>query len=452
MALSANTVFEIRTGGADTNGAGFVTGASGTDHSLQDAAQYSVTDAVTAGTTTITSVTANFGTDVVGNILYIEGGTGAIVAAWYEIISRTNSTTIVVDRSTGLSVGTGATLKIGGALASPGGLGAALASASTSGMKAWIKSGTYTLTSSTANVAGGKFSGPSNKPIRIEGYTTTRGDGGVPIISCGAIGTITVFTVAIAGDIQTVASLRYLKVDANGQSSITAFAVSGQTTRIEDCYALSCSTGFLITSNADIVRSFAESCTTGISVNSANAFMCRTKSCTTGFSQLTTGVVAHCLATGGTTGFSSNSNSYCRAINCVAYGASGSGYATWYMGWATNCYAENCGAYGFNMPRSSIQNCGGYNNTSGNVNASNVVYNDGFVTLSGSAFVDAAGDDFRPNATASAGALLRAAGIGVYGQTDNRDIGAVQHADPVGATGFVVRRRKRYIPDQEHFY
>ena len=64
MALSANTVLEVRNGGSDTNGGGFVTGAAGTDWSQQDAAQYSVTDGVTAGTTTITSATANFGTDV----------------------------------------------------------------------------------------------------------------------------------------------------------------------------------------------------------------------------------------------------------------------------------------------------------------------------------------------------------------------------------------------------
>ena len=58
----------------------FVTGASGTDHTLQDAAQYSVTDGVTNGTTTITSATANFGTDVVGNLMYVHGGTGIVAA------------------------------------------------------------------------------------------------------------------------------------------------------------------------------------------------------------------------------------------------------------------------------------------------------------------------------------------------------------------------------------
>ena len=51
MALSANSVFEVRTAGNDTNGGGFVTGAAGTDYSQQDAkntagSDISTTDAV----------------------------------------------------------------------------------------------------------------------------------------------------------------------------------------------------------------------------------------------------------------------------------------------------------------------------------------------------------------------------------------------------------------------
>ena len=81
MALAAASVFEVRTAGNDTNGGGFVTGAAGTDYSQQDAknsggADSSVTDGVTAGTTTVTSLTAAFGTTIVGNIIYIGVGSG----------------------------------------------------------------------------------------------------------------------------------------------------------------------------------------------------------------------------------------------------------------------------------------------------------------------------------------------------------------------------------------
>lgn len=170
MALSANTVWEVRTTGADTNGGGFVTGSGGTDWSQQAAAQYSVTDAVTAGTTTITSATAAFGTDVVGNILYIQGGTAPVTAGWYQIISRTNSTTIVVDRSTGLTTGTGATLKIGGALLTIG----AVEPLIVRGNVVWVKSGTYSI-SSTINWDSGD-SLPAYTPVYMLGYDATRGD------------------------------------------------------------------------------------------------------------------------------------------------------------------------------------------------------------------------------------------------------------------------------------
>src|SRR3989344_5109514 len=152
MALSANTIFEVRTSGSDTNGGGFVTGASGTDWSQQNAAQYAVTDGVTAGTTTITSATANFGTDVVGNIMYVEGGTGAVAAGFYQITARASSTSITVDRSTGLTAGTGVTLNIGGALATPGRI--IQTGILADGNKVYIKSGTYTLTTTTPGPAG----------------------------------------------------------------------------------------------------------------------------------------------------------------------------------------------------------------------------------------------------------------------------------------------------------
>lgn len=170
MALSSTIVWEVRTGGVDTNGGGFKTGASGTDWSQQNAAQYSVTDAVTNGTTTITSATASFGTDVVGNVLYITGGSGSIVAARYEIVSRTNATTIVVDRSTGLSAGTGATLIIGGALLTL----ATLEGSNVGGNKAWIQSGTYSLTSTLTLTASASPDGTAL--IVWRGYQTSRGD------------------------------------------------------------------------------------------------------------------------------------------------------------------------------------------------------------------------------------------------------------------------------------
>jgi hypothetical protein len=172
MSRNANTVWELRAAGADTNGGGFVTGASGTDWSQQDTPQYSVTDGVTAGSTTITSATAAFGTDVVGNILFVSGGTGSVVGDWYEIVSRTNATTIVVDRATGLTAGTGVTLKIGGALATWAKLWALMSAGNNSYVKGSFTITTAVLISFSAGVATGSFGS------LVQGYTTTRGDTG----------------------------------------------------------------------------------------------------------------------------------------------------------------------------------------------------------------------------------------------------------------------------------
>lgn len=162
-AISASTIWEVRTTGSDTNGGGWIAGGSGTDWSQQDTAQYAVTDGVTNGSTSIVSATANFGTDIVGNTCYIAGGTGSITPGWYQVASRTDATTLVVDRSTGLTAGTGVTINCGGALAS---IGAAPLVASN---KLYIKAGNYTTTATITF---------SVNNLKIEGYSTTRGDGG----------------------------------------------------------------------------------------------------------------------------------------------------------------------------------------------------------------------------------------------------------------------------------
>lgn len=161
MAIASTTVFEVRPGaGSATNGGGFVPGSSGTDWSQQNAAQYSVTDGVANGTTTVTSATAAFGTDVVGNIVFIGG-------AWYQIVSRTNGTTIVVDRA--ITAATGLTLKIGGALD----LCATAEPLLTAGMTLWIKVGTQTLTNPIVLSNSGDS---TNGPISWKGYDQVRGD------------------------------------------------------------------------------------------------------------------------------------------------------------------------------------------------------------------------------------------------------------------------------------
>lgn len=168
MAISANAVFEVRTTGADTNGGGFVTGASGTDYSQQDSAQYALTNGQTQGTTVILLAAA--ASDMVGNIAYISGGTGAVVATRRQITAVNVGVSITVDSSTGLTSGTGVTVNIGGALQT---IAAGIAFM-VAGNICWVKSGTYNITSSITFNPGNAL--PNGVPTYLLGYNSSRGD------------------------------------------------------------------------------------------------------------------------------------------------------------------------------------------------------------------------------------------------------------------------------------
>lgn len=161
-AIASTAVWEIQTGGDNTNGGGYVSG--GTDYSQSTTPITSVTDGVAAGTTTITSATASFTAAMVGNIMSLEGGTGTLTRTRRQITGFTNSTTVTVDAS--VAAGTGITVKVGGCLAT-------VAEATTSivaGNDIYIKAGTYTHTATwTQNVAG-----TIGAIIRWIGYDTNR--------------------------------------------------------------------------------------------------------------------------------------------------------------------------------------------------------------------------------------------------------------------------------------
>lgn len=461
MALSASTVLEVRTTGNDTNGGGFVTGSSGTDWSQQNSPQYSVTDGVTAGTTTITSTTASFGTDVVGNLVYVQGGTGSVVAGWYQITARVNATTITVDRSTGLSVGTGATVRIGGALATPG-----MASfvKTTAGMEVWIKAGTYTLTSSTASVSGGPISdttgGVSLTDLSVwRGYNTVRGDLTTrPVISAGSITGITMMAASASRT-----AFMNIELDANNGASNIGVDMGG----------LNNGVAYMKVSNAK-----------GISYNNGSFhFMCEAVNCqgtNSFFSGNVTAAFISCVArdTSTTThnGFFASGGSGATYIQCVASGLTGTsavGFVSSTSGYPTlsgcvaynighdgfnisptvgglieNCIAYSCGRYGFTSSNGSeffyfLQNCAGGNNTTANIDPSSftasVTFS--FVALTGNPFTNAGSNDFSLNNTAGAGAALRGTGFpSLPGGTTVAfpDIGVAQHKDTAGYTGFIM--------------
>lgn len=444
MALSASSVLQVRTDGSDTNGGGFVTGATGTDWSQQAAAQYAVTDAVTNGSTTITSATANFGTDVVGNLLYIAGGTGAITGAWYQIMTRSSATTITVDRSTGLTTGTGATLNIGGAFLT---LAAMLAIMTVSGMTAYVKAGSgYTIGTGLTTSSSPSLGSHQN----VIGYTNTLTDGGRVTITASA--GITMLTCAGSGwkwsnfifDANNVASTNGVNLSGTWSNHLWncivknckgyGVTVGGQGSGIDNCEVTGCATG----TAAVVLAEFASVLNCAIHDNTIPGISAGSNSATVQASLIynNTGASSDGIIF---TGGGAHSGKF---IGNTIYGNGRDGLrlATYPASIVSGNIFVGNGGYGFNSAslspaRDNPMNHHNafYNNTSGARN--NASAGPGDVTLTGDPFTNAAGGDFSLNSTAGAGAAARAAafpGALIAGGTGYRDAGALQHLDAGG--------------------
>lgn len=186
MALNAAIVWETRTTAtaANANGGGFKTGATGTDFSQQDAAQYSLTGVTTAGADAVL-LSGSAAADMVGNIAYISSGTNFTVGR-YEITSVSVGVSITLDRNCASAAGALGVVAIGGAL-SLGSSDDAIFETMVAGNKMFVKSGTYTLNGTVSISAAGS----TTVPIIIEGYASTRGDRPAgstrPIFDAGAV-------------------------------------------------------------------------------------------------------------------------------------------------------------------------------------------------------------------------------------------------------------------------
>lgn len=173
MALSSSIVWEVRTSAtaSNANGGGFKTGASGTDYSQQDAAQYNLTGVTTAAADAIL-LHASAAAVMVGNIAHITGGTNFTIG-WYEIISVVAGVSITLDRNCTTAAGAAGVVNIGGALSMASTLDDDAFEACVAGNIWYIKAGTYALGEGVAVSVG---VGTAASPVKIYGYQTTRGD------------------------------------------------------------------------------------------------------------------------------------------------------------------------------------------------------------------------------------------------------------------------------------
>lgn len=470
MALSANTAWEIRpTNGNDTNGGGFVAGATGTDYSQQNAKNtvgnnISTTDAAANGTTTITSATASFTSAIVGNIIFLSGGTGAITAQWRQVTAFTNSTTITIDAT--IAASTGMTMNIGGALQTLSKASAIYVASN----KIFFKAEATQQISAGITFATGVNASNTAPPSRIIGYTTTRADAGrgtIQLITNSGLTAITLSGIA-----------NYLEnfvIDCNSLATSTGITASGSESAVINCKVMnfktrgiSCAQTGAKAISCEVTGGVAGA-TNAITLNSGatEAAWCwiHDNACP-GIQMNADGdAVISCLITNNS-GASSDGvqlNSIGGSvIHCTIYGNGSDGiHATSTGGFGNvnirgNILANNAG-YGLNSSagwaaRPAFDGNAYFSNTSGTRNnvddtITNAIdgvasYTNVFdvVLVGSSPFTNAAGGDWTLNNSAGAGALLRGTFANSFipgaGLRSYEDFGAYQHQDSGG--GMVV--------------
>ena len=447
MALSSASVFEVRAAtGSNNNGGFFVAGASGTDFSQADAPTLTVTDAVTTGTTTVTSVTGGFLATHVGNGLFLVGD------GLYEIKTRVDTNTITVDRATGTA--TGQTANVGGAIATLNHLATVMVASNV----AWAK-GAFTSTA-TITFAQGAAAGINS---RLFGYGSTRGD--------ATHATLTLQTnTGLTGINCTGSSWEVAQIDVNCASlgTSTGINISNQFSRVERCKVSNFTTAGFSLAGAE---------SQGIELEATGGG--------TGATGILTGTfLENCWVhdNAGTGVTMASGGSIHRSIVANNSGASSDGIVVSYQTEAVNNTCHNNGRDGvridaaFNINQRVRNNIltsnGGYglrasaaiqaqanfdgnayhNNTSGtrnNVDATTGNYginpytNVRDVTLTGSPYVgptSGGSENFGLNDTAGAGAACKAVGTpgafpGLATTVGFLDLGAVQAEAPAASGG-----------------
>lgn len=439
-AMSASIVWEWRDSATANmvNGGGFKTGASGTDYSLQNAAQWTASDGTSTASTTFISLTSTFTSAIVGNVLHITAGTGATVG-WYEVTGYTDANTITLDRVSGTY--TAATFYVGGALNVGGSLEDSFFEQLIAGQIVYFKTGSFT-TSQAINTA---VDGTYALLIKLEGYQTTRGDNPTganrPDLILGANGlTLDDYWVLKNLDI-TGTSSTVVRQDVNGivhNCKITN--TSGTANRVAHAHGgnfwyskseFSSTSGYGIDTAASstimVYGCYIHDSTVGVRYGNDNAFFALNifDTCTTGLSS--SGVSPRAVIINNT--FYSSTVTGTKAISLTS---ATSGVLSLQL---FNNIITGFGT-GYDGPSQGTNYNSDYNNWSGNTNDI-----DGTDMVKGSnetaldpGFTDAANADFRVGANMKATAFpgtFPGAGASCIGYLDQ---GAVQRVEPAGGT------------------
>lgn len=426
----------------------------------------------------------DFQLSMVGNCLVIPSGITNATPGIYMIVSVTKSTSAVLDRNWNTDVVSSGTIYAGGSLASP----AFALSKMVAGANIFVKSGTYTISSISSNVAGGRLnfnvSGNSvGTPIRLRGYNALRGDlDGVmdstsrPLLQVAVSG-VTAISVVTFNYGNPYISLENVNIDGQNKSGIIGLQGTGYANFAVRCKVINCGASnskhaVQLQQNFGLLFSEIANCTTGnfasLSISEGFAYGCVIHDGVgKGIDVSGQGSVSYCIVynQSGTVGYGIGVDGSQTALieHCACFNNSMDNFAilTANTGMRIiDCISVGAGGFGFNGNSNgsglTMFHCADYGSTSGGFNtASNSVpaINEKFLTLTGNPFTNASAGDFSLNATAGAGAALRAAGVlGVFPgllTTGYGDIGAAQTKSSSGGTSFPQGLSLMLGPDGE---
>ena len=459
--------FEVRTDGNMLNSGGFASERSpystGTDRTQSASPYVETTGSVTATTKTgsvhadrYKIVLSNFTVSSadVGNTVRVSASTDATNAyvGMYLIVSAdtTNNAWEMSQPTRSSSIDSSAetlTLRMGGALPSLGGVTDycnpsdgdedRVYSPSTVS-QIWIKSGTYTMTSTDWNTNNGpvRFN-DSNMGPSIHGYETTRGDmGEKPVIDVASSGHTSEVLKADGGYPQIL--MCNLEIHMSGAS--VGISMGGYQKQLAlKCKVTEVGSGSIAFKNGSsyACEAVGDGTHDGTGFSKGNTMYCVASNCATGFEEQTP-TIHHCLAYDCTQGFHSDSynNNNSSLLFCVADDCT-TGFYIQYRS-ITKCVATNC-TTGFEATSSTNQNslnwCFGYNNTT---HIDDMPMQLDWTALAADPWEDQSARDYRLNDAETGGALLRSNGFSPPGQTADVDTNAFVTQKSGGGSSTVV--------------
>lgn len=329
MAIDATVIWEARATATASmvNGGGFKPGASGTDYSKQDAAQYALTG-VTSGGAGNTVLTASAAADMVGNVIHTVSGTNFTNNSWFEITSVSVGASITCStNSAGASISTGVgvsgVMNVGGALSFNSTLDDDFFEQMIGGQTLYMKNGSFSL---GENISVASTSSSLTNPCVIIGYNSTRGDN--PTGSSRPTWNFGVNAVVWG----PVFILKYLSITGTGTTVTSIASGSGQyhyckitnTSTTAARLAISCGSTIVgLMNNIEAVSQNGTAIANGTG-GGVRHVACYAHDSDTGFSVATQGYCEDCIAEGNlTAGFATTSSSGQIIRNCTAYGREG---------------------------------------------------------------------------------------------------------------------------------